>query len=167
MPPAAETRVLSAFLEVDDGASGVEPVSFGVGRRDRAARLFGVHYSIDDLSSAINVDQSIIIALSENPEHDVVPPATLEIARRDKALYGFYELSRRHGIVTTGGGDFRTTTKIIPLYGILVPFRQRIIVVNELDDTMEIRAEIYYEPVLLPETDLESINRQHGAYRRT
>lgn len=139
------------------------PISFGVGRRDRAVELLGIHYFLEGMVPSAGIGLWGM-ALSENPEHqNGMNIPTLVEAFLDSAIYAFG--FKWENLVTTGN---RSSDGIyVPLYGLLVPFRQAVIFWNSAGDTANMKAEAYYRPAAVGRDELESLNRQKGAYRRT
>lgn len=162
--PAA-VRVARVFILLLDNNDRIGiPIQFGVGRKDRAVELLGAHYFASGISTS-PVTSRLGGALSENPAHEGLnAPPTLTFAFHDAALYAL----SAHWTITVGAA-FSTAIRLpyVPLYGLLVPFRQIVCLFNNGGTSMKMRAEIYYRPTDLPDTDLDSINRQKGAYRRT
>lgn len=178
MHQEGETRVLvgSVPLLANGDRIGI-PVAFGIGRKDRAVRLWGLHAEIQSIAvNPIGVT-AWAIALSVNPEHEGLNnPPTLVFAHDDEALYAFAET--RHTALTVDPNPaaveraiaipLHTQTGLsLDLYGLLRPFRQILCFWNESDTDTKLRCDIYYSPVEEGRVDLDSLNRQKGAYRRT
>lgn len=174
MPVDGEVRelVVATDLINDEENLGI-PISFGVGRKDRAVRLWGAKYSISGFTASAGVTLTWGFALSENPEHELAANRpTLVFAFSNEAIYAFHYARKgafqfQQGEHGGGAYAFEDHTAHIPLYGILRPFRQIAMFWNESDAGVKMRAEFYYSPVSEGVIDLESLNRQKGAYRRT
>lgn len=163
-----DVRVAVVVAEaVNDSVEVAIPVEFGTGRRDRAVQLWQVIYHISSRPIGVNANLEWSAAISENPEHELVPP-NLEAMIRSKAVYGFHRnFFRTSQFTGVGAVELILKDEVVDLKGMLRPFRQLVVFANEMDATLDFRAEIYYSPAKLTRNDLDSINRQKGAYRRT
>lgn len=149
---------------------GSRVIEFGA--RGNAVRLLAVHYSSDFFQA--NSSAYLSCALSEDPRHEVTPPSTQELFHENaKALYGKYNWIHAQVIDAGAGEAYGVTgmlqTAVIPLYGIIRPRRQ-IFVYYWLHSTgpqTRLIAEVYYEPVSLDRTTLDTLDRKYGKYRRT
>ncbi len=145
------------------------PISFGVGRKDMAVRLIAAHYHISGLNSDIGAGAVVRwgACLSQNPDHENSPP-TLTFANTDSAVYALGQRLYSRQIAGAAGGWALIEDGLhVPLYGLLRPFRQVLIMYNSTNLTVKLAAEIFYAPVDLPLEDLNTLNRQKGSYRRT
>lgn len=168
-----ETRVLvtSVPLLLPDERVAI-PVLFGVGRKDRAVRLLSAKYVISGFDA--EPEQPVLrwaFALSENPEHELTPP-TLTNAIDDKAIYALYHYRSETWLVEALNEGkaaiiLQERTFQMPLYRLLRPFRQILLLWNHSDASIKMRAEIYYQPATDVREDIKSINIKYGGYRRT
>lgn len=163
-----DVRLLVAVARaVNDGVQVSVPVQFGVGRKDRAIRLLQVIYHISTRPIGVNANLEWSAGISENPEHELAPPTLAEMIR-SKAIYGFHRnFFRTSQFTGVGAVELTLKDEFIDLKGLVRPFRQLVVFANEMDTTVDFRAEIYYSPVSLASDELEALNRQKGAYRRT
>ena len=167
LPGDSTVRVALAlfpFVTATDAHARI--IEFGVGRDDRAVEILGVKYTMSGLTTAMNTTDRWAAALSENPEHLLTPP-TQTFSFDDKAVYGFLQDVQHGSLTTTGAALKYTRTLQADLYGLLRPFRQVAIIWNNMREVVKFRMEVYYRPVYLNDDELEALNRQKGAYRRT
>ncbi|MBA7554137.1 hypothetical protein ES705_46749 [subsurface metagenome] len=144
-------------------------IGIPINMQGKAVRLWAVHYSI-----AVALGQTgsglWVNALSSNPSHEGEQAAlNLDYFVRSPDLYGTSAWIDRVIVWEPAGvGITRTSTKIIPLYGIIRPVRQIwIVYLVGFVGSDRMICEIYYEPIELAKSDLDSLNRKYGRYRRT
>jgi len=141
----------------DFGAAPVE-----MGARGEAVELWGLHLITGEM--AVVVSQSLMVALSSNPRHELTPPGGEDAFVLDPALYGM-ALVRKS--THTNVGEISIPQAFVPLYGIVRPRRQ-ILVWSFIRPAANVvfRVEIYYRPVSLNKPDLDALNLKYGKYRR-
>lgn len=173
MPPADEVRSVSVFdVVTSDNTVTVLPVEFGVGRRDRAVRVLSVHYTVTQWDDAFGpAFKQWAAALSEDPEVErIAPVGGIAVNIGLSSLYGwvFEAEHQQHFNQADGLGKLIQKTHHMELHGVLRPYRQRVVFWNEVGGAAQFRCEILYEPATrLADEDLRSIDRTHGAVRRT
>ena len=133
-----------------------------MGARGEAVEMIALHISISAILPS-TTQRSIVVALSTDPSHEVVPPVARIAMFSLKALYGF---SSGFWQVGASGGA-RSSTEIIPLYGLVRPRRQILVWAwVGITEEQTFRVEIYYRPVSLNKEDLDALNLKYGKYRR-
>ena len=171
MQAEGEVRSVSLFATATtDGSVTVLPVQFGVGRRDRAVRIESLHYTVTQWGIAnTSAFQQWAACLSEDPEHEVTAPVGgITAGIGFSSYYGWvFEATDRLELTEVGYFNEVQKTHHIELHGILRPYRQRVVFYNEVGASAQFRCEILYRPVTLPDQDLRSIDRTHGAIRRS
>lgn len=169
MPRADSPRVL--VVEFGDLVADASPVSrvaeFGTGRKDRAVRLLGAMYSASGADLAAG-GISWGMGLSANPEYETDDniPSSVN-AFRDLSIYAFAYQWRGSVLTVTGGYTIHLDTIFVPLYGIEAPSRQQAVFWNDTEASIRGRMELYYEPIDLGRTDIDSLHRVKGAFRRS
>jgi len=143
------------------------PVEFPIGI-GQVVSLIAIHWHIETIHTD-STDGLIIAALSENPEHELNPPAGVAEFQSDPDLYGTGTfLSTWTHAGTEGQSQTSFGTLVIPLYGILRPKRQVAVFAQIWAAAfLGIRGEIYYEPETPSAEIVNAINRRYGKYRRT
>lgn len=137
-----------------------------IGAKGNAASLLGIHTSVSGLF--VTDSLQLFFALSSNPAHELTPPATAAAFFNDPALYGSNAItSVLTAAGTTGRARALLVTLITPLYGLIRPRRQIIVFMFiHATNTLAIRAEIFYRPIQLNRTDLDTLDLKYGKYRR-
>ncbi|KKL81201.1 hypothetical protein LCGC14_1997140 [marine sediment metagenome] len=164
MPAEGEIQVANVHVGGLTSTGGAA-FPFEAGARGEAVRLLAVHYSYQPFPA--NGSYLIFAGLSSNPETSTAPPASFLAFLADKAIYGASAYSINEVVGAAGVWQVRTSTQVIPLYGIIRPRRQLVVVHMTIGGIFEIKAEIYYQPVALGKTDLDALNLKYGKYRRT
>lgn len=146
-------------------------VEFPIGLGE-AVSLLAVHWHLESAKNQTG-DALFIAALSENPEHELDPPAGVAELQGNLSLYGMATWAHHIAIVTAGADygyawEDSVHTLIIPLYGILRPKRQIAVFANVWHTGLTgIRGEIYYMAMSTPTDIVNAMNRRYGKYRRT
>ena len=163
MPQEGNVQVVVPTLAVVEGTTTGSVVEFGA--RGEAVALQGLHVAIEGFSSAVEL--IVFVALSSNPGHLLTPPVTDAARRGDKALYGATIFACREELTSTGGRTYCVPSISTPLYGLIRPRRQ-ILLINFINPgvTPTIRVEIYYKPLSLGKIELDALNLKYGKYRR-
>ena len=160
MPEEGRLQMVSFARDIaaDDFASA--PVEMGA--RGEAVELWGLHLITGEM--AVVISQSLMVALSSNPRHELTPPGSEDAFALDPALYGM-ALTRKTS--HTNVAESYVPQIFVPLYGIVRPRRQ-ILVWSFIRPaaTLVFRVEIYYRPVSLNKQDLDALNLKYGKYRR-
>ena len=160
-----EVEVLTAWAVEPSPGGGAVPLEFGA--HGNAIKLLAVHYTLQNIFSGM--PGQISVAISSNPAHDPNPLLGVDYLNEQKSLYGFFR--RDWELIIAGeayGFMSMYSTEIVPLYGLIRPRRQLLVwLFQNLTATINIRADIYYEPVILGKIQLDTLNRRFGKYRRT
>ncbi|KKL76098.1 hypothetical protein LCGC14_2048320 [marine sediment metagenome] len=160
MPQEGNLQVVSFARSIDADDFGAVPVEMGA--RGEAVELWGLHLIPGEMG--VVVSQSLMVALSSNPSHELTPPGSEDAFLADRALYGM-AMARKTS--HTAIGEIIVPQDFVPLYGIVRPRRQ-ILVWSFIRPaaTLVFRVEIYYRPVSLNKHDLDALNLKYGKYRR-
>jgi hypothetical protein len=142
-----------------------------VGGRGKLVQLWQVIYHFYDIVTA-NAALIIADALSEDPNHELAPPATIAAFAESRALYGRSVWTTQATQVTAVGYyHSQWQNQIVPLYGIIRPRRQLWVTyaVQGQPPALGKRSmELYYSVVPdLPGAIKDAINRKRGKYRRS
>lgn len=153
--PRIETSPSEAAIPVEMGAQG------------NVVELIAIHYSLPDVSIIDNF--RCMMVLSSNPNHLLNPPAGRFLNSSTPGLYGAGYLV---GNFMSNGINYAVSevikTLIIPLYGLMRPRRQVLIVsMTCVHAPMTCHVEIYYRPVSLSNELENSINRKFGKFKRS
>jgi len=164
MLPDGRIEVATLYERPTSPVFGSIPLVMGA--EGQAVAIEAVHYSIDFMDEAFNA--YLAIALSSNPAHELIPPATIDDMHSNKALYGFSSMFRPFDLVSQGASSTLVNSRIIPLYGVIRPRRQ-ILVYYWLHQSHQtrIRVEVFYQVVSLTINELDTLDRKYGKYRRT
>ena len=160
MPEEGKLQVVSFARDITANDFGGAPIEMGA--RGEAVELWGLHLIIGEM--AVIISQSLMVALSSNPRHELTPPGSEDAFVIDPALYGM-AMSRKTS--HTNVGEIYVPQNFVPLYGIVRPRRQ-ILVWSFIRPAANVvfRVEIYYRPVSLNKADLDTLNLKYGKYRR-
>ncbi|KKM65648.1 hypothetical protein LCGC14_1489110 [marine sediment metagenome] len=163
MPQEGNVQVVVPTVSVEAGTAKGFVVELGA--KGEAVALLGLHVGIEEfLPSGEFV---VFVALSSNPGHLLTPPATSAARAGDKALYGATLLTGREVLDTSGGRTYTIPSISTPLYGLIRPRRQVLIVFFVNPGVLpKIRVEIYYKPLSLGKIELDALNLKYGKYRR-
>lgn len=128
-----------------------------------AVSLVGVNTYIETFAAGTSM---VAVALSRNPEHELVPPADVATFAADEAIYAI-----QNWFSSASGGSERLMTmggsKYLPLNGIIVPSRQvYVMVLISGSNTMGIVSEYYYRNVTMSKEEAQWLNASWGKYRR-
>ena len=153
MPQEGNIQVVTFSKELT--SPDFRSAAIEVGARGEAVELLGVHYFLETILTAGTFN----VGLSSNPEHVLNPPATTDLFLFDPAIYG------KSGWQKLNVNE--SETRVIPLYGLIRPRRQIIVWAWESASIVAILTiEVYYRPVQLSKTDLDTLNLKYGKYRR-
>lgn len=137
-----------------------QPIKFGT---SDAVALIGVHYTIEQITST--GQRFIAFALSRNPEHEVTPPPDIAAFFSDEALYARALFALVWADAT--GLSALSLTKVVPLYGLVVPTRQIMTYMVTQSGSTGLVAEIYYQNVKMSsKAEAALLNLTWGKYRR-
>ncbi len=164
MPDEGKVQIVRRSLVIPTGARPIStPVEMGA--KGEAVELLGIHTSLFNFSSLDTF--TLITALSFNPSHEQLTPTDRIAMIADPALYGTSLSFKSEDLTVEGGRVYEQNTQIIPLYGLVRPRRQILVVLyTSIGATGHIRIEIYYRPIRLSKVDLDSLNLKFGKYRR-
>lgn len=139
---------------------GVHGYPLNFGAQNKAVKLLGVNLLFS--AAGLSASGDMITALSSNPNHLDAPPAYPEILL-DEALY-----ARQHYDTVRVGDEHSIFfhNQWMPLYGLLRPTRQILIVYNLLQNNCVLAMEWYYEEIELSQTIQDDLNLVYGKYRR-
>ena len=160
MPEEGKLQMVAFSRNIAADDFGGSPVEMGA--RGEAVELWGLHLVIGEM--AVVVSQSLMVALSSNPRHELTPPGSEDAFIVDPALYG---MAMARKTTHTNVGEISIPQSFVPLYGMVRPRRQ-IVVWSFIrpSATVVFRVEIYYRPVSLGKEDLNALNLKYGKYRR-
>ena len=163
MPQEGNVQVSTFFATVATGQVVSQVVEMGA--KGQAVELLGIHTSFFQMRA--NSIARISTALSTNPEHLLAPPTSVVEMLRAKSLYGLSITGHETALVVEGGNDQSWTSIIIPLYGIIRPRRQ-ILILGQSGGVAgnEFKVEVYYRPSELSKVELDALNLKYGKYRR-
>lgn len=135
-----------------------------MGARGEAIKLLGINFSIESFPA--QESQFMAVGLSSNPSHIATPPASLPVIMADKAIYALFISRHTESVGAAGVWQTNIETKVIPLFGIIRPRRQVLVWGFGGDSVSAFRAEVFYRPVSLGKTELDTLNLKYGKYRR-
>lgn len=162
MPAEDNVQVVSRAIVTE--ATDNNSLVIDVGARGQAVELLAIHYNFRQFNA--NETQYLLIALSSNPEHELVIPATAALFLSDASSYGFLALNHLETVGAAGVWQVLLPVIVVPLYGLVRPRRQILMWRFAGDSSLSLRADIYYRPVSLNKTELDSLNLKYGKYRR-
>lgn len=138
------------------------PMELG-GGEGNLVKLVAVHWHIESIQFTSAV--LILAGISSNPEHELTPPFDFDSFMQNKAIYGRGSWT---AAALTSGFDSQNGV-VVPLYGLIRPRRQ-IMIVSVINSTAATRVtgEVYYEPfVETNRVERDRVNREFGKYRRS
>ncbi len=162
MPPEGNVQIAAFGFEVPGVGSGAFAVE--IGAKGEAAKLLAIHYSLQRVFP--ETGQRYQMALSSNPNHLLTQPPTEIAMLTDKALYAFWAFTHEEIVGAAGVWQAIQNTQVIPLYGLIRPRRQIFVFRSFAETTTNLRIEIYYTPISLGKTELDTLDLKYGKYRR-
>ena len=162
MPAEGNVQIVSYYTTL--AASDFRSTVLEMGARGEAVELIGINFSIESFPAA--EQQFMAVGLSSNPTHGDSPPSSLPAIMENKAIYALF--MARHTEFVGAAGVWQTSieTKVIPLFGLIRPRRQILVWGFGGDSVSAFRAEVFYRPVSLGKTELDTLNLKYGKYRR-
>lgn len=178
MPQDDEMQV-GVFYERSGAEVAVEgalPVEMG-GGEGNLIRIWACHWTVElvKLADTPSVDRFLGLALSSNPEHELVHLVNFQDFQSNKALYARALWTYNSLNVLIAGSDnvinreaLLWQPKKVPCYGLVRPRRQMMVwsLLNGAAVT-GMGLEIYYTPFSATRTEREEVNRKYGKYRRS
>jgi len=142
-------------------------VEFPIGIGD-AVFLYAIHWHLERCFNG-SAEGLFIAALSENPEHELVPPVGVAEFQGNPSLYGMATWVQMTWLAGAAYSSIANTNHlIVPLYGILRPKRQVAVFANVWSSGLTgIRGEVYYQEAKPASEVVDAINRRYGKYRRS
>lgn len=167
MPPDDNVQVGVFFTRLRAVEATGTVVELG-GGEGNLVEILACHWNIENSPQEDSFAAFLGAALSSNPEHELLPPTQFDDFQQNRALYARQIWVYAHA----GIGDTTSffNTRVIPVYGLIRPRRQIMVVLNlwrPLETFTAIGLEVYYRPVSAPSTEREEVNRKYGKYRRS
>lgn len=168
MPLEDEMQVAVFYKRLPTLEVAAIPVEMG-GGEGNLVRLWACHWNIEFTDTRDGPVFSFAGGgLSSNPEHETGPGIGFQDFQSDKSIYARAIWIYAHD----GIGDTTSfaTNKVIPLYGLVRPRRQLMMLVNlwgTLEEFNGFGLEVYYTPFSVPLDEREEVNRKYGKYRRS
>ncbi|KKL72562.1 hypothetical protein LCGC14_2083690 [marine sediment metagenome] len=163
MPEEGKTQVVVVTQTLLPGTGFGK--AFEMGARGQAVKLLAVHHSWGRVRAEAVLRS--IIGISSNPEHATAVPPNENAFLGEKSIYGLVAFGYDVVVGAPAVQQVTWVSAVIPLYGLIRPRRQ--LMVGRYGGNFELtwRMEVYYVPLDMEKTELDTLNLKYGKYRRT
>jgi len=159
---ADNNRVASRHMQLEHQEAAAVAFDFGIAHQTGLIKLKALHLNIEKWVGTLGTAY-LLSYLSANPNHLIAPLGTVPGIFSDQSIYALAHWRQ----MNSADINRYFETMIIPLWDIVVPFRQVWGCLNWTEATIWVRAEVYYETIKESMEESITASRQRGAYRRT